>query len=109
MAIAWQSMGRSIKAPVEPSDFIPLIRRSLTAFRPIAAGQVISGGDLAIKRPGTGIEPRHFDAVVGMRAAVAIAEDETLTWDKFGVNPFRFTEPNYRATHGTARSKSSHR
>jgi N,N'-diacetyllegionaminate synthase len=82
MAIAWRSMGRSIKAPVEPSDFIPLIRRSLTAFRPIAAGQVISGGDLAIKRPGTGIEPRHFNSVVGMRAAVAIAEDETLTWDK---------------------------
>jgi N-acetylneuraminate synthase/N,N'-diacetyllegionaminate synthase len=82
MLVAWQSLGRSAKAPVEPADFIPLIRRSLTASRPIAAGQVLAEGDLVIKRPGTGIQPEHFDAVIGMRASVAIAEDETITWDK---------------------------
>jgi sialic acid synthase SpsE len=82
MLIAWESLGRHTKMPVEPPDFIPLIRRSLTALRPIAAGHVIGEGDLAIKRPGTGIEPRHFDRVIGMRASAAIAQDETLTWSK---------------------------
>jgi sialic acid synthase SpsE len=67
---------------VESAEFIPLIRRSLTASRPIAAGQTITKDDIAIKRPGTGIAPGDFETVIGMRAFVAIAEDETLTWNK---------------------------
>lgn len=82
MAVAWVSVGSPVKAPVEASDFIPLIRRSVTALRPIAAGQIIAETDIALKRPGTGIEPKDYSAVVGMRAAVALSEDETLTWDK---------------------------
>jgi N,N'-diacetyllegionaminate synthase len=79
---AWLSLGQSVKAPVEPADLIPLIRRSLTASRPIAAGQTITKDDIAIKRPGTGIAPGYFESVIGMQASVAMAEDETLTWQK---------------------------
>ena len=32
-------------------------------------------------RPGTGIDPRHLDLVVGRIARVDIPEDTTLTWE----------------------------
>ncbi len=78
---AHAAIGRAEKAPVEPADFIPLIRRSLTAQVAIPAGAEITSGMIEVKRPGTGIGPAHMDEVVGARAARDIAEDETLQWD----------------------------
>ena len=79
--LAHASIGRSQKAPVEPADFIALIRRSVTAFVTIEKGQLITRDMLAIKRPGTGIAPARLDDVVGKRALRNIGLDETLTWD----------------------------
>ena len=56
-------------------------RRSLVAARDIAKGQLITGADLAFKRPAHGISPRNFDEVEGMRARHDIAEDTVLQWD----------------------------
>jgi sialic acid synthase SpsE len=36
---------------------------------------------LTYKRPGTGIDPRQMDVVVGRMARVDIPEDTTLTWE----------------------------
>ena len=78
---AQAAVGRAEKAPVEPADFIPLIRRSLTAQVAIPAGTEITAEMIEIKRPGTGLPPAELDRVVGARAARDIAEDETLAWD----------------------------
>jgi len=75
------TIGRAEKAPVEAPDFIPMLRRSVTADVAISAGHVITAEMLEVKRPGTGIAPRDLERVVGRRAARDIAEDETLTWD----------------------------
>lgn len=56
-------------------------RRSLIAASSIPAGTVISAEMLTVKRPGTGIRPKFFDAVVGRTAAVDIEPDDILTWD----------------------------
>lgn len=58
-------------------------RRSLVAARSLAAGVPIVADDLDIKRPGTGIEPRDFDRLIGARPKRDIGEDEVLTWDMF--------------------------
>lgn len=79
--LAHAMRGRAEKAPVEAADFIPLIRRSVTADVVISAGTTIEAGMLAIKRPGTGIAPAQLDDVIGRRAARDIAADETLEWD----------------------------
>lgn len=55
-------------------------RRSLVAARAIAAGAVVSREDLTWKRPAHGVSPRHYDAVLGMRARRAIPEDTVLQW-----------------------------
>ena len=78
---AQAAVGHPEKAPVEPADFIPLIRRSLTAQVEIPKGTRITEAMIEIKRPGTGIAPVELERVVGARAARDIAEDETLTWD----------------------------
>ncbi len=80
VAEAWHAVGRTAKAPVEPVDFIPLIRRSLTAREALAAGTVLAPAMLAVKRPGTGIAPGDLERVAGRRLARALAADETLTW-----------------------------
>jgi sialic acid synthase SpsE len=44
---------------------------------------VITAADLAIKRPGDGIAPRHRDRVVGLQLARAVAGDQVLRWEDF--------------------------
>lgn len=78
---AWAAIGTAEKAPVEPQDFIPQIRRSVTAEVPITAGTTITAEMLAFKRPGTGISPECVGRVVGSIAARDIAQDQTLKWD----------------------------
>lgn len=56
-------------------------RKSLIATRDIPAGSVIRAEDVMIKRPGTGVEPRHRDLVVGRTARRDIAADDPVTWD----------------------------
>jgi N,N'-diacetyllegionaminate synthase len=56
-----------------------LFTRSLVAARALPAGAVLAAGDLAIKKPGTGLPPSRFDDVVGRRLARAVAEDQVLT------------------------------
>ena len=79
--IAHASVGRKEKAPVESADFIPLIRRSVTAHVAMEAGTVIEREMLAVKRPGSGIQPVRLEDVVGKRTTRALGLDETITWD----------------------------
>jgi len=55
-------------------------RRSIVATRALPAGTVLDETCLTYKRPGTGISPRFWDDVIGMKTAVDIAEDHVLTW-----------------------------
>lgn len=56
-------------------------RRSVVAATRIAAGATLTAEMLAVKRPGGGITPEQYDALLGRRAAVEIAPDTLLTWD----------------------------
>lgn len=61
-----QALGSSRKAPT-PSELKnrPVARKSLVAARDIAAGEIFSAENLAIKRPGSGISPVHYWDWVG--------------------------------------------
>lgn len=78
---AWRSIGRAQKAPVEDPGLVGQIRRSVTAMVAIPKGTVIRGEMLAVKRPGTGIQPCDIGRVIGSRAGRDIAVDETIAWD----------------------------
>lgn len=55
-------------------------RRSLVALSFIPAGTVIGPEHLTFKRPASGISPRRYDEILGMKARMDIAEDTVLHW-----------------------------
>ncbi len=78
------ALGTGVKrmAPAE-EDLYTTARRSLFAARDLAAGDVLGEADIAILRPGTGLEVRDLAKVVGRTARRAIARHEPLAWDMF--------------------------
>ncbi len=53
-------------------------RKSLVAARDIRAGEVFSGSNVAVKRPGTGVSPMRWDEFMGRRASRDYRCDELL-------------------------------
>ncbi|MCA9438023.1 MAG: N-acetylneuraminate synthase family protein, partial [Candidatus Omnitrophica bacterium] len=60
---------------------VKFARRSIVTARAIPAGELISGDDLIMKRPGTGIPPTDLDKVIGARTSVTLEEDTILQWE----------------------------
>lgn len=58
-------------------------RRSLVAARPLRAGETLAPQDILVKRPGTGIDPRFLDILIGAVVLRDIQDDEPLQWDMF--------------------------
>jgi N-acetylneuraminate synthase len=76
------ALGDGIKRPAPcERDTAEVARRSVVAVRDLPAGTRLTAADLAIKRPGTGIEPRHHATVAGRTLRRAIAADEPLRWE----------------------------
>jgi N-acetylneuraminate synthase/N,N'-diacetyllegionaminate synthase len=86
---AHAARGRAEKGPVEVErEGLEKARRSLVAARDLAAGERITTDDLAVKRPGWGIEPKHYRAADadGWRAAADVAADQVIEWDHVRVD-----------------------
>jgi N,N'-diacetyllegionaminate synthase len=79
---AHDALGSGIKrmAPAE-EDLYTTARRSLFAARDIVAGTVLTEADIAILRPGTGIEVRDLRKLVGRTARRSIGRHEPLSWE----------------------------
>jgi N,N'-diacetyllegionaminate synthase len=56
----------------------PVVRKSLVASKAIKIGEVLSAENITTKRPGTGISPMSWDAVMGHKAVRDFAEDELI-------------------------------
>ena len=77
-----QMLGSGEKAPVRAEERARIwARRSIVARVPIPRGTRITGEMLLIKRPGTGIAPKHLPDLIGKVAAVDIREDQVITWE----------------------------
>ena len=74
-----QALGSSLKRP-SPSEKKNRIiaRRSIVAAIPIASGEIFTEKNLAIKRPGNGINPMKWDEVIGKKAIRDFEEDELI-------------------------------
>ena len=73
------AMGDGIKRPsVSELRNRPIARKSLVAARPIAAGELFSTDNLAVKRPGTGVSPMRLDELTGKAARRAFDTDELI-------------------------------
>ena len=78
-----KAMGSGIKMPAKEEEEVKMAaRRSIIAEVDIPEGTIITGEMLAVKRPGTGIEPKHITMVTGRKALKNIAKDSPIRWDE---------------------------
>lgn len=76
------ALGDGIKViSSEEFNIKKIATKSLVAKCTIYAGDTISTQSLIVKRPGTGIEPKYFDLVLGKIAKQDIKKDSIITWD----------------------------
>lgn len=57
---------------------IAIARKSIIAARDIKKGELLTEGNLTVKRPGTGISPMCWEEVIGTKAIRNFAEDELI-------------------------------
>jgi len=74
--------GSGIKRPADSEKGTRINnRKSLVLARAIKAGERLTRDHLAIKRPGTGIEPCYFEEVIGRSVVNDSDTDAVLKWD----------------------------
>jgi N,N'-diacetyllegionaminate synthase len=77
-----KALGKAQKAlePMEREAYL-YARRSVTSQVAIGKGTAITREMLTYKRPGTGINAKHLELVVGRVAKADIPADTTITWE----------------------------
>ena len=77
-----KAKGNGIKQPVESELKNKVTNRvSIIAISDIKKGSKITKDDLDIRRPGTGLAPKHFDSIIGKKAAHNIIQDDPIQFD----------------------------
>lgn len=56
-------------------------RRSIYCAKPIAAGEIFTVENLKVVRPAHGLDPAHWDDLLGRRSAQAVAVGTAIQWD----------------------------
>jgi len=56
-------------------------RKSIVVKDYIRSGDTISADNVAIKRPGTGIKPKHLDDIIGRKVLVDCSPETVLKWE----------------------------
>jgi N,N'-diacetyllegionaminate synthase len=74
------SLGSGVKevADAERAN-IEVARKSIVAARPIKKGEVLTEENITVKRPGNGISPMQWDAVIGTCAVADFDYDALIT------------------------------
>ena len=77
-----KACGDGKKVPTDSEKKFMLTNRvSIISLADIKVGQTITKDNIDIRRPGTGIQPIHFEKIVGMRAKSDIPKETPMTFD----------------------------
>jgi sialic acid synthase len=76
------ALGTGAKQPL-PIEKKPLYKmgKKLVAARMLAAGHVLTAGDVAIKSPNDGLPPYHLPSVLGKTLRRELSEDESIRFE----------------------------
>ncbi len=78
---AWQSLGEVRYGPTESEKGNLQYRRSLYVTADMRAGEALTPENLRAIRPGLGLPPKHYEAVLGRRVRRDAAKGTPLSWD----------------------------
>ena len=65
------------------NDVRKVARKSIVASMDIAKGAIVTREMLDVKRPGTGLEPKNIQKIIGMKAKRDIRKDQLISWMDF--------------------------
>lgn len=77
---AWEALGTASYARKPAEDGNLQFRRSLYFVADMKAGDVITPEHIRSIRPGFGLKPKHYDAVIGQRVTQDTARGTAVTW-----------------------------
>ena len=76
-----RALGGAVIGPTEAEQESRRFRRSLFVVADVAAGETLTEANVRSIRPADGLHTRHYDEVLGRRAAQAIERGTPLSWD----------------------------
>lgn len=77
---AWQSLGRVSYGPNEAEKGSLVFRRSIYVAENLKAGDVLTPQNLRCVRPGLGLAPKHYDALIGRRVNRDVPKGTPMSW-----------------------------
>ncbi|NYT38018.1 pseudaminic acid synthase [Allopusillimonas soli] len=80
---AWQSVGNAGFSRPSAEQSNKSFRRSIVFVRDVPAGSTVGEADIKRIRPGIGLAPKFYDALIGRRLKRAVARGEPASWDLF--------------------------
>lgn len=80
---AWLALGKGgyQRQPAEAASKV--FRRSIYFVRDLPAGAVVGPDDIRRIRPGMGLPPKQFDALIGRRLRVTVTRGTATRWELF--------------------------
>lgn len=79
--LAHRALGAVALGPAEGERKSLVFRRSLYATADIQPGEILTEQNIRAIRPGLGLPPKHWNAVLGQKAKVKIARGTALNWN----------------------------
>lgn len=77
---AWQAMGQVRYGATQAEGKSLAYRRSLYVTRDMQAGELFCADNVRAIRPGLGLAPKHYEALLGRRARQALKRGTALDW-----------------------------
>ena len=78
---AFDAMGQVQYGSTAAEKSSIVFRRSLYVVKDIAAGDVLTAENVRAIRPGLGLAPKHYEAVMGKRARMSVKAGTALSWE----------------------------
>ena len=78
---AWQALGSVTYGGTEAEQGSRAFRRSLYVAEDMAEGEAFTEASLRSVRPGYGLDPKHFDILIGKRVNRAVTKGTPVSWD----------------------------
>lgn len=80
-SMARQALGSVVLGPSEREKASLQFRRTLYVVQDMQAGEIFTADNVRAIRPGVGLPPKYYEAILGQRASVPISRGTALCWD----------------------------
>jgi len=78
---AWQALGKVSYGPTKNEEKSSQFRRSLYIAQDIKAGEILTGKNLRVVRPGYGLHPRYYEMLLGKKVNCDISKGTAVSWE----------------------------